>query len=78
MLCYGLAPLCAGIRWSAKMWNNTSFWLCEYLHWKFMGIQLVLLIKMFEILGHTDVQILDAKLYMDHMAWDARDKEKMM
>ena len=28
-----------------------------------MGIQLVLLIKMFEIPGHTDVQILDAKLY---------------
>ena len=43
-----------------------------------MGIQLVLLIKMFEILGHADVQILDAKLYLDHVACDAGDKEKMM
>ena len=35
-----------------------------------MGIQLVLLIKMFETLGHTDVQILAGKLYLylDHVA----------
>ena len=43
-----------------------------------MDIQLVLLIKMFEILGCTDVQILDAKLYLDHMACDTGDKEEMM
>ena len=43
-----------------------------------MGIQLVLLIKMFEIPGCTDVQILDAKLYLDHVACDAEDKDKMM
>ena len=43
-----------------------------------MGIQLVSLIKMFEILGHTDIQILDAKLYLEHVACDAGDKEKMM
>ena len=51
-----------------------------------MGIQLVLLkclkflgvqtFGMFEILGCTDVQILDAKLYLDHMACNAGDKEK--
>ena len=43
-----------------------------------MGIQLVLLIKMFEILGCIDIQILDAKLYLDHMACNTGDKEKMM
>ena len=43
-----------------------------------MGIHLVLLIKMFEILGCTDVQILDAKLYLDHVACDAGNKEKLM
>ena len=31
---------------------------------------------MFEFLGCTDIQILDAKLYLDHMACDAGDKEK--
>ena len=41
-----------------------------------MRIQLVLLIKMFEILGHTDIQILDAKLYLDHVACDVGDKKK--
>ena len=34
------------------------------------------IIKMFEILGCTDIQILDAKLYLDHVACDAGDKEK--
>ena len=43
-----------------------------------MGIQLVLLITMFEILGRTDVQILDGKLYLDHVACNAGDKEKLM
>ena len=40
-----------------------------------MGIQLVL-IKMFELLGHTDVQISNAKRYFDHMACDAGDNQK--
>ena len=52
-----------------------------------MGVQLVLLkclkflgvqtFGMFEILGRTDVQILDAKLYLDHVACNAGDKEKI-
>ena len=51
-----------------------------------MGVQLVLLkclkflgvqtFGMFEIHGHTGVQILDAKLYLDHVACDARNNEK--
>ena len=43
-----------------------------------MGIQLVLLIKCLKFYGCTDVQILDAKLYLDHVACNAGDKEKMM
>ena len=30
---------------------------------------------MFEILGHTDVQILDTKLYLDHVACDAGEEK---
>ena len=35
----------------------------------------ITIIEMFEILGCTDVQILDAKLYLDNMACNTGDKE---
>ena len=42
---------------------------------KFLGVQMF---GMFEILGHTDVQILAAKLYLDHVACNAGGKENFL
>ena len=43
---------------------------------EFLGVQTFEMFKILEILGHTDLQILNAKLYLDQMACDAGDKEK--
>ena len=64
MLCSGSAPPRCRHHAVCKNVEQYIIVVVRVLALEIMGIQLVLLIKMFEILGCTDVQILAAKLYL--------------